>query len=125
LKAARDRNLHFSNHTDFTVTPLDPMMTVWSAVTRESRSGKVIGPAQRVDALTALKAITYDAAWQYREEQGKGSLEAGKLADLVVLSANPLKVAPADIRSIRIVETIKEGRTVFKLPEPNPAKTGG
>lgn len=125
MKAARDRNLHFSNHTDFTVTPLDPMMTLWSAVTRESRSGKVIGPAQRVDVFTALKAITVDAAWQYREERSKGSLEAGKLADLVVLSENPLKVAPADLRSIKIVETLKEGRTVFKLSEQNPAKTGG
>jgi predicted amidohydrolase YtcJ len=124
LKAARDRNLHFSNHTDFTVTPLDPMMTLWSAVARESRSGKVIGPAQRVEVFTALKAITYDAAWQYREERSKGSLEAGKLADLVILSANPLKVPVADLRSIKIVETVKEGRTVFKLSGQDSVKKG-
>jgi predicted amidohydrolase YtcJ len=116
LKAASQKNLHFSIHTDFTVTPLDPMMMIWSAVTRESRSGKIIGPAQRVDALTALKAITLDAAWQYREERSKGSLEPGKLADLVVLSANPLKAKPDDIRSIKVLETIKEGKTVFKQP---------
>jgi predicted amidohydrolase YtcJ len=116
LRAAQQNKLHFSIHTDFTVTPLDPMMTIWSAVTRESRSGRVIGPAQRVDALTALKALTLDAAWQYREERRKGSIEPGKLADLVVLSANPLKVKPAAIRSIQVVETIKEGKTVFKQP---------
>jgi predicted amidohydrolase YtcJ len=116
LRAAQQKNLHFSIHTDFTVTPLDPMMAIWSAVTRESRSGRVIGPAQRVDALAALKALTLDAAWQYREEQHKGSIEPGKLADLVVLSANPLQVKPAAIRSIQVVETIKEGKTVFKLP---------
>ena len=120
LKAAGEKKLHFSIHTDFTVTPLDPMMTIWSAVTRESRSGKVIGPAQRIDALAALKAITLDAAWQYREENLKGSIEPGKLADLVVLSANPVKANPADIRSIEVVETIKEGRTVFRLPTPAP-----
>jgi predicted amidohydrolase YtcJ len=125
LKAASDRKLHFSNHTDFTVTPLDPMMTIWSAVARESRSGRIIGPAQRVDAFTALKAITLDAAWQYREERTKGSLEAGKLADLVVLSANPLKVEPAELRSIRVVETIKEGKPVFRLSGNDERQKGG
>lgn len=114
LAATAAKGLHFSLHTDYNVTPLDPMLVLWSAVTRQSRSGKIIGPDQRVDAATALKAITLDAAWQYREEKTKGSLEPGKLADLVIVSANPLKVAPDAIRAIRVLETIKEGRTVFK-----------
>jgi len=114
MAAARERGIRFSNHTDYTITPLDPMMTMWTAVTRKSRSGKVIGPDQRVDAATALRALTIDAAWQYKEDQTKGSLEPGKLADLVIFDRNPLKAGDDDLRQIRVVETIKEGQTVFR-----------
>lgn len=114
LAAARDRGIRFSNHSDFSVTPLDPMMTVWTAVNRRSRSGRVIGPDQRVDAETALRALTLDAAWQNHEEASKGSIEPGKLADLVILDGNPLEVDPDAIREIEIVETLKEGRTIFR-----------
>jgi len=114
LAAAVERGIRFSNHTDYTITPLDPMMTIWSAVTRQSRSGAIIGPDQRVDATTALRAITLDAAWQYHEEKTKGSIEVGKLADLVIFDRNPLKIPPDGLRQIRVVETIKEGQTVFR-----------
>ena len=117
LVAARERGVRFSNHTDAIVTPLDPMMTVWSAVARETRSGAVLGAEQRIDVETALRALTADAAWQIREEQDKGTLVAGKLADMVVLSANPLTVSVAELRDIRVVQTIKEGRPVFSAEE--------
>jgi predicted amidohydrolase YtcJ len=64
-------------------------------------------------ARDALKAITSHAAWQYFEEDRKGSIERGKLADLVILSDNPLKVEPMKIKDIRELETIKEGKTVY------------
>lgn len=86
---------------------------MWSAVNRVSRAGVVIGPDERVTPLEALKAVTIDGAYQYREEDRKGSIEVGKLADLVILSDNPLTVAPATIKDIQIVETIKEGRTIY------------
>ena len=89
-------------------------MTVWTAVTRQTRSGRVLGPDQRVDAATAIRALTLDAAWQYKEENSKGSLELGKLADLVILDKNPLKVDPQALRDIKVMETIKEGRTVYQ-----------
>lgn len=113
MRAAIDLGLRPTNHTDFVVTPLDQMFVVWTAVNRISRSGATIGADQRVTPLEALKAITINAAHQYREADTKGSLVAGKLADLVVLDGNPLKVEPAAIKDIRVVETIKEGATVY------------
>ena len=86
---------------------------IWSAVNRISRKGVPNGTDQRITPLEALKAITINAAWQYREEATKGSLEPGKLADLVILSGNPLTVNPMEIKDIKVVETIKEGRTIY------------
>ncbi|MEZ0356032.1 amidohydrolase [Mycobacterium sp. SA01] len=114
MRAAIDMGLHPTNHTDFVVTPLDQMFVVWTAVNRISRSGETIGADQRVTALEALKAITINAARQYREADTKGSLEVGKLADLVVLDDNPLTVDPMAIKDITVVETIKEGSTVYR-----------
>ena len=80
--------------------------------------GVVIGPDQRVTPLEALQAITINAADQYGEKESKGSLEPGKLADLVVLDGNPLKVDPMTIKDIKVVETIKEGRTIYTARPP-------
>jgi hypothetical protein len=113
MRAAIDKGIRPTNHTDFVVAPLDPMFVIWTAVNRISRGGVVIGPDQRVTALEALKAITINAAYQYGEEASKGSLEPGKLADLVILDGNPLSVDPLAIKDIRVVETIKEGKTIF------------
>ena len=90
------------------------MFVLWTAVNRISRNGVVIGPDQRVTPLEALKAITINVAYHYQEEKSKGSLEAGKLADLVILDKNPLDVDPMAIEDIKVVETIKEGKTIYK-----------
>jgi hypothetical protein len=108
--------IRFTNHTDYLVTPLDSMFTLWSATNRTSRSGKVVGADERISTMRALRALTADAAWQYREERERGTLEAGKVADLVVLSTNPLKVPTASLRDVKVVETVKEGRTVWAAP---------
>ena len=113
MRAAIARGLRPTNHTDFVVAPLDPMFMMWSAVNRVSRGGHVIGPDQRVNPLEALKAMTINVASQYGEHVSKGSLEAGKLADLVILDRNPLAVDPMKIKDIQILETIKEGKTVY------------
>jgi predicted amidohydrolase YtcJ len=86
---------------------------MWSAVNRTTRSGKTLGPEQQISPLRALKAITKDAAYQYFEEDRKGTIEVGKLADFTVLSEDPLLVQPALIKDIRVLETIKEGATLF------------
>lgn len=114
MRAAIDRGLRPTNHTDFVVAPLDQMFVVWTAVNRISRAGVIIGPDQRVTPLEALQAITIHAARQYGEEQTKGSIEVGKLADLVILDRNPLTVDPMTIRDIRVIETIKEGESIFR-----------
>jgi hypothetical protein len=121
-RAARISSLHhaarlgmrYTNHTDSPVVPPDMMHLVWTAVNRESRSGRTIGPAERATPYEALKAITDHAAFQYFEERDKGTLEPGKLADLVILDANPLKVKPSAIRDVKVLETIKAGRPVWQ-----------
>ncbi len=116
MRAAIDMGLRPTNHTDFNVTPLDQMFVLWTAVNRVSRSGEVIGADQRVTALEALKAITINAAYQYSEEQSKGSITVGKLADLVIVDNNPLTVDPMKLKDIAVLETIKEGRTIYREP---------
>jgi hypothetical protein len=114
MRDAIDKGLVPTNHTDFVVAPLDQMFMMWSAVNRISRAGVVIGADQRITPLEALKAQTINVAQQYGEQSSKGSLEVGKLADLVILDQNPLKVHPATIKDIQVVETLKEGRTIYK-----------
>jgi predicted amidohydrolase YtcJ len=113
MKAARDLGMRPTNHTDAFVVPVDQMMTVWTAVNRPLRSGGTLGADQRITPYEALQAITIDAAFQYREEDSKGSIQVGKRADLVILSADPTKVAPETIKDIKVLETIKGGRTIF------------
>jgi predicted amidohydrolase YtcJ len=113
MRDAIDRGIRPTNHTDFVVAPLDQMFMLWSAVNRVSRSGTVIGPDQRITPLEGLKTMTIHVARQYGEETSKGSLEPGKWADLVILDQNPLKVDPMRIKDIQVVETIKEGRSIY------------
>lgn len=81
---------------------------------RVSRSGEVIGGDERATPYLALQAITSNASYEFFEEDSKGSLTEGKLADFVILDKNPLKVEPMDIKNIQVLETIKEGQTIFK-----------
>ena len=113
MRDAIDAGLHPTNHTDAVVAPLDQMFMLWSAVNRISRAGTEIGADQRVTPLEGLKAMTIWAAEQYSEEASKGSLEPGKLADLVILDKNPLTVDKTSIKDIKVVETIKEGHTIY------------
>ena len=114
MASAIAKGLHCSNHNDFSVTPVEPMRMVYTAVERLSRKGEVIGPDERVSPWQALKALTIEAAWQIREEGQKGTIEAGKLADLVILDADPTAVPSADILKIAVVETFKEGKSVYQ-----------
>lgn len=101
-----------------------------AGVNRRTPGGLVIGPAERVSPYQALQAVTSHAAWQIKEERSKGTLEVGKLADLVILERNPLTVDPTTIKDIAVLETIKEGRTIFRRDPATasgsgPAKAGG
>ncbi|WP_245671247.1 amidohydrolase [Pseudobacillus wudalianchiensis] len=114
LKSAVKRGIRFSVHLDTPVTPMSPLQAVWSAVNRTSRSGEVIGPEQRVTRIEALRAVTIDAAWQNFDENIKGSIETGKYADFVILGDNPLTVQSMKIKDIPILETVINGKTVYK-----------
>lgn len=116
MRDAIDAGIHPTNHTDFVVAPLNQMFMLWSAVNRISRDGDEIGPDQRVTPMEGLKAMTIWVAEQYGEQNSKGSIEPGKLADLVILSGNPLTVKPMAIKDIEILETIKEGKTIYAAP---------
>lgn len=101
-------------HQDTPVLPPDMITTVWCAVNRVTRNGVALDREEAVTPLEALKAVTIHAAWQYGEEDRKGSIRPGKAADLIILDQNPLTVDPQKIREIKVLETIKDGVTVFK-----------
>ena len=103
-----------TNHTDFVVAPLDQLFMLWSAVNRISRAGAKVGLDQCISPYEGLKAMTVNVAEQYNESESKGSLAKGKRADLVILDKNPLKVDPMTIKDIKIVETIKDGKLIYK-----------
>lgn len=109
-----DAGLHVTSHTDAPVALPNLMQVVWATVNRTSRSGAVIGAGERVTPYEALKMITLWGAEQFGEQATKGSLEPGKLADMVVLSDNPLTIDPTRINTIVVLETIKEGNTVYR-----------
>lgn len=112
-RSALDRKIKITLHHDAPVAGIEMLTVVWTAVNRVTSGGKALGPDQCITPFEALRAITADAAWQNFDEDRKGTLESGKLADLVVLSDDPLAVEPMRIREIRIIETIKEGTRIF------------
>ena len=114
IKTALNKGLHVNSHTDAPVALPNLMQVMWATVNRTSRSGKVMGADERLTPEEALKAITIWPAYEIFEDSTKGSLEPGKLADMVILSDNPLTIDPTKINTIVVEETIKEGRTVYE-----------
>ena len=112
-----DAGLIFSSHHDAPVALPDSMRVLSATITRVTRSGEVLGPDQRVTPYEGLKAITIWPAFQHFEEKVKGSIEVGKQADFVILSANPLTVDPLTIADIKVLETINDGQTVFRYAD--------
>jgi predicted amidohydrolase YtcJ/uncharacterized lipoprotein YbaY len=112
-----DAGMVFSSHHDAPVANPDSMRVLSATVTRVTRSGEVLGPDQRVTPYEGLKAITIWPAYQHFEEKVKGSIEVGKQADFVILSADPLTVDPLTIADIKVLQTINDGQTVFKHPD--------
>ncbi|ADE54371.1 amidohydrolase [Coraliomargarita akajimensis] len=108
------RGMKFGTHHDAPVALPNSMRVLDATVTRRSRSGDILGPDQRVDVLTALKAMTLWPAWQHFEEASKGSIEVGKLADFVILDQDPTAINPEDLDQIKVLQTIKEGVSVYQ-----------
>lgn len=114
LRSARAAGLTPSNHSDYSVTPLDTRFMLWTSMARVSPTGTVSGPDERLTAYEALQALTTGPAWQAFEEDRKGRIKAGLLADFVILDKNPLTTPVDDIKDIRVIETVKEGESVWK-----------
>ena len=112
--SAAELGIPFTFHTDAPVIPPDLLETVWCAVNRVTRSGRLLGAEERVDVQTALEAVTANTAFQYFEERDKGTLSPGKRADLVILDRDPLAVPPEELRDIRVLETWKDGAAIFR-----------
>ena len=114
--SALRKGILFTEHHDAPVIPPRSMMTLDSTVNRVTRSGKILGTEQRVSPYIALKSLTDWAAYQYFEENSKGTLTIGKLADFVILSDNPLTVPSSKIKDIKILATYKEGQQIYQNP---------
>lgn len=113
-RSALNRGMKVTIHTDSPVVLPHATRTIWSAVNRRTRTGFLLGQDQSLTPLEALKALTIWSAYQHFEEEHKGSIEVGKLADFAILSDNPLTVDPMTIKDIEVLATIKEGKTIYK-----------
>ncbi len=114
IRWALDRGLHCTLHQDSPVVHPNAMLAVHNAVNRTTLGGRVLGRHQRISVMEALKAVTLDGAYQIFEETSKGSVTPGKRADLVILGKNPLTVHSKELKTIPVLETIKDGATIYK-----------
>ena len=111
---ALERGIKFTIHQDPPVKMPNQILAIHNAVNRKTESGRVLGEHQRISVMEAIKAVTINGAYQYFEEDSKGSIEVGKLADLVIVDKNPLTIPVEELETIKVLETIKEGNTIFK-----------
>ena len=114
VRATINRNIPFTIHNDSPIVPPDMMRLISITVNRQTRSGYILGPEQRATVMEALYAVTQGAAFQYFEEDKKGSITPGKRADLVILETNPLTVDPARLADVKIEETFARGVSVYQ-----------
>lgn len=116
--SALKAGIPFTFHQDTPVIPPDMLETVWCAAVRRTKNGLILGEEERIGIWDALQAVTIHAAAQYGEEEEKGTLAEGKKADMVILDQNPLLAGAEALRSIQVLETIKDGKTIWMK---NPA----
>ncbi|PWM47664.1 MAG: amidohydrolase [Clostridiales bacterium] len=109
--AAEKKDILFTFHQDSPVVKPDMLFTVWCAVCRKTKSGVTLGDG--INVFSALRAVTVNPAYQYHKEDKQGTIEVGKKADFVILDKNPLSVLPDDLPKIKILSTIKDGRSVY------------
>ena len=108
-----NKDITFTFHQDSPVLEPNMFETIWCAVTRKIKNGLVLGDKERINVIEAIKAVTINAAYQYFEENEKGSIKEGKKADLIVLNKNPLEVDKEEVKNIQVLQTIKDGDVVY------------
>jgi len=117
FRSLLDAGVRLAFGTDWTVAPLDPMLSIYAAVTRRTLDGKNPNgwvPAQKISVEEAVRAYTIGSAFAEFQENEKGTIMPGKLADLVILSRDIFKIDPKDIEKVKVVTTIMDGRMVFE-----------
>jgi len=113
-KTAMDMGIVYALHSDAPISPYPAMIRLGSAVNRKTKDGGiVIGANQRIDAEDAIKAYTYGGAYTTFEENKKGRLLEGQLADMIVLDADPTTINPDKIYDIKVLTTIVNGSVVY------------
>ncbi|MDD3251096.1 MAG: amidohydrolase [Lachnospiraceae bacterium] len=113
-KSTLEKNILFTMHQDTPVILPDMLESIWCAVNRITKQGVVLGKEEAIGVYDALKAVTINAAYQYHEEDRKGSLKEGKQADFVVLSQSPMACDPMEIRKIRVEMTVRLGKVIYR-----------
>ena len=111
---ALEKGIRFTIHQDPPVKLPNQILGIHNAVNRKTESGRVLGEHQKISVMEAIKAVTINGAYQYFEEDRKGSIEVGKIADLVIVDKNPLTIPVEELETIKVLETIKEGNVIFK-----------
>ncbi len=114
MRYAFDNGISCTTHEDSPVAPPNVLFSIWAGVNRQTRSGITLGEDYKITPYEGLTAYTRNGAYQYFEEDIKGTLEEGKLADLVIMDKNLLEVDPKEIKDIKVLETIKRGKTIYK-----------
>lgn len=112
-KSAVNIGVNYTFHTDTPVIMPNMLETIQCAVNRINKDNIVMGESERISVYEALKGVTINAAYQYFEENEKGTLEYGKNADIIILDKSPLKVDKKDIEKITVLKTIKEGKEIY------------
>ncbi|NQV65179.1 MAG: amidohydrolase family protein [SAR86 cluster bacterium] len=110
-----EKGIIFTVHNDAPVVPPNMIRLLWATTNRITRSGQVLGEEQRISTLDAIKAITVNAAYQYFEEDIKGTIDVGKQADFVILSKNPLAIPTTELLDVTVERTIARGKTIFEI----------
>ena len=119
-----DRGVRLAFGTDWSVAPLDPMQTIYAAVTRATLDGKTPGgwvPEQKITVREAVEAYTLGSAYAEFQEKDKGSITPGKLADLLILSDDIFSIDPRAIRDVKVTSTLVGGRVVWQADSGRPA----
>lgn len=113
-KSSLDNQILFTFHQDSPVINPNMFETIWCSISRTTKNGRILGEDERINIIDAIKAVTINGAYQYFEEDIKGSIKEGKKADLIIIDKNPLKIDVSEIKNIKVLETIKNGETVYK-----------
>jgi predicted amidohydrolase YtcJ len=119
-RTAIDMGIPWAMHSDYPISRYEPMKRLDGAVNRISRSGKPIGANQEISVEEAIRAFTIGGAYTSHEENKKGSIIPGQLADLVILDQDPTAIDPAALPGVRVLATFVGGRQVYSQSTNNP-----